>query len=281
MIVDDDLIAKFLSGEADPEEAMALDDWLRIPANKSRFEEMVATWNNANPSKQLRAPDKQSAWRKVGPAKSIVWWPIGVAASVLLVVAYWLLYPEKQVETLQVTAINNIDTVKLSDQSVITLNKNSSIEYPKEFAKDSRKVNLVSGEAFFSVAKDARKPFIVHTGFSDITVVGTEFNVQTTDDIVEVGVREGVVLVRRDADSVYVRKGATMIFRKQGKAAPKDNDPNTWAYATHKLVFTDTPMEDVIKAVEKTYGVTITVSNDNIKKCTLNTTFDQYSVDKI
>src|SRR4051812_3469794 len=86
MIVDDDLIAKFLSGEASPEEAMALHEWLAVPANKTRFDEMSSTWDEANPAKAFKSLNKEGAWRKIKPAKNLVW-PIGIAASVLLVIS--------------------------------------------------------------------------------------------------------------------------------------------------------------------------------------------------
>lgn len=281
MIVDDDLIAKFLSGEATPDEAMALHEWLAVPANKAHFSEMESVWNKANPSRQVKAIVKEEAWRKIRPARSLVW-PIGIAASVLLVISYWLL-EIRNVDAVQLTAstVDSTKNVSLPDNSIITLYHNTSIEYPEQFDKQSREVKLLSGEAFFNVEKDAQKPFVVHAAFADINVVGTEFNVIVKNDGVEVGVNEGMVLLTTATDSVYLGKGAAAFVRSQQPIRKARMDENTWAYATQKLVFKDTPMSEVINAVEKTYSCSISVSNDDVKNCTLTATFDKDSLDKI
>ena len=284
MIVDDKLIAKYLSGEASPEEAIALHDWLETPENKIRFDEMEATWNMAHPSKATRPVRKEEAWRKVKPARSIGWSTIGIAASIAIVLAIGLwMYLGNSSQVILLTATTNDTTEHLAfpDSSQATLYHNTSIEYPKEFGKQSREVKLISGEAFFSVEKDESKPFVVHASFADVKVIGTQFNVIIRDDRVEVGVNEGVVLVYTGTDSIYVRKGSTTIVKPGQTSAATEMDANTWAYATQKLVFKDTPMSDVIRAVEKTYDCTISVSNDNIKNCRLNATFEQDSVGKI
>ncbi len=281
MTVDDDLIAKFLSGEANPEEALALHEWLATPANKSRFDEMVATWNQANPSKAIRTVAKEQAWKKVRPARSIAW-PIGIAASVLLVVGVLVFWNSSSNKSPVIAStVDSTKNVALPDNSVVTLYHNTSIEYPEAFEKSSRHVKLLSGEAFFSVEKDSIKPFVVHAAFADIQVVGTQFNVIIKPEGVEVGVNEGLVLLTTDTDSVYLGKGAAAFVRSGQPVRKARMDENTWAYATQRLVFKDTPMDEVIKAVEKTYSCSISVSNDNVKNCKLTAAFDKDSLDKI
>jgi ferric-dicitrate binding protein FerR (iron transport regulator) len=185
-------------------------------------------------------------------------------------------------EVVQLTVSTNDSTknVTLADSSRVTLYKNSAIEFPNEFSK-TREIKLVSGEAFFNIEKDSLKPFIVHAAFADIQVVGTQFNVIIRPNGVEVGVNEGMVLLKNVNDSVYIGQGAAA-FVKLGETPRKARmDENTWAYATRKLIFKDTPMEEVIKAVEKTYSCSISVSNDNVNNCKLTATFERDSVDKI
>ena len=281
MTVDDDLIVKYLSGEATPEEAMALIDWLEVRENKLRFDELEATWNMANPSKQFRSVKKDVAWRKVKPTRSIGF-TIGIAASVglFMVASVWMYISYNQVEIVRLETNDSTSVVKLQDESVVTVNQNTEFEYPVEFTKDTREVRLL-GEAFFSIKKDDNKPFIVHAKFSNITVIGTEFNVRCYQQFVEVSVNEGVVLVVTPSDSIFLRKGSSAAFQERERTTPREMDPNTWAYASQKLVFKDTPMADVIEALEKTYSRTISVSNEDIKKCKLRATFDKDSVEKI
>lgn len=281
MIVDDDLIAKFLSGEATPDEAMALHEWLAIPANKTHFDEMSAAWNEARPSKSFGKVNKETAWKKVRPSKSLAW-PLGIAASVLLLAGVFFIWSGSN-QVVQLTASTNDSTgnVALADNSAITLYRNSTLEYPEAFVEDSREVKLVSGEAFFKIRKDTTKPFIVHAPFADIKVVGTQFNVIIKDNTLSIGVDEGLVQVMTATDSVYIGKGAAA-FVKSGEPVRKARmDENTWAYATQRLVFKDTPMSEVLESIEKTYAVSISVSNDSVKNCRFTATFDKDNVEKI
>lgn len=284
MTVDDELIAKYLSGEASPDEAMALNDWLEEPGNKIRFQEMEKTWNESYPPIASKAVNKEAAWRKIKPTRPIGWTSIGIAASVTIIVAVgvWTFF-EKSSSVDLITAHTNdsTDHIALADNSQVTLYLNTSIEYPKEFSRNSREVKLLAGEAFFSVTKDPEKPFVVHASFADIKVVGTQFNVIMHNDAVEVGVNEGTVVVYSGTDSVYVRRGASVVVRSGQAIANKEMDANTWAYATRSLSFKDIPVEEVIKSVEKAYSCTITISNDNIKKCKLTATFDNDSLEKV
>ena len=66
--------------------------------------------------------------------------------------------------------------ISLNDGSVIWLNSDSRLEYPEKFAKGERRVR-VTGEAFFDVARDTTRPFVVETARQSVTVLGTEFNV--------------------------------------------------------------------------------------------------------
>src|SRR6185295_8602769 len=69
-----------------------------------------------------------------------------------------------------------VDT--LSDGSVITLNKRSTITYPSKFKGNTRAIAL-KGEAFFNVAPDQKKPFIISVNDEQETVVGTSFNIKS------------------------------------------------------------------------------------------------------
>ena len=283
MVVDDDLIAKYLSGEATPEEAMALSDWLETPANKVRFEELKDTWDKVNPSRKVRGVNKEEAWRKVQPSRSIGF-SIGIAASVMLVllVGAWLFVQRTGDVELSVVTSDSTRDVMFVDNSRATLYRNTSIEFPDQFKGNKREVKLVSGEAFFSVAKDPQKPFIVHASFTDIKVVGTQFNVSLKGDEIEVAVSEGRVLVTSNADSVYLNAGSAARFAINKKATTMGTDPNTWAYASRKLEFNDTPVSEVIQTLEKTYGCKISISSDDVNNyCKFSGRFNNEPVDDV
>lgn len=70
----------------------------------------------------------------------------------------------------------SIRTVELADGTIVTMGPNSKFTYPKQFKKNTRRVE-VDGQCFFEVKKNAEKPFIVHTENMDVTVLGTQFEV--------------------------------------------------------------------------------------------------------
>lgn len=86
----------------------------------------------------------------------------------------------------------------LEDGSSVELNRGTVVHHA--FTPTERRVELVTGEAFFSVTKDAARPFVVHAGGIDVRAVGTAFSVRLDSGAVEVLVTEGRVGVRHEKD---------------------------------------------------------------------------------
>jgi transmembrane sensor len=172
----------------------------------------------------------------------------------------------------------------LPDSSTAVLHKNSVIEYREEFKGKTREVNFKKGEAFFRVAHNVTKPFIIHTALADIQVVGTAFNVEQRDQVLEVSVDEGKVLVITPSGSHYLEKGAHARI-EAGDADPvqvdKAADSNRWGYATRRFSFKDTPMDEVVQRMEKAYPFTIQLSSPALGNCKLTATFDHLSAEEM
>lgn len=295
--VSDELIARYLSGEATPEEAMALQEWLANPVHRNHFEGMKGAWYAALPVKKPRQVDRDVAWSSVRgkmektPVVSrtlnsrILY--IGIAASVTIMFTTGLLLyfmeTANELPEMIVTTTDSSRHLNLSDNSAVILNRNSSISYPESFSDQTREVNLVRGEAFFFVSPDSEKPFIVHTTFADIRVIGTTFNVVADEHRLLVGVNEGKVMLYNERDSVTLVYGFTGEVNSSSKAiAVRDStNVNDWVYATNRLVFKDTPLTQVIAAIEKSYPYSIRTATGNIKNCKLTATFEKVSVEKM
>ncbi|MFZ5999093.1 MAG: FecR family protein [Bacteroidota bacterium] len=292
IVVDDHLMVRYLAGHASPEEALALHDWLLAPANKKQFDELAATWNATRPSQAVDTGDSAHAWEKVSTQLTdaprtpiihpMVW---RIAASVLLVaVVGLLLYQRNNNEELtKIATHDRIENVVLPDSSTVTLYHNTAVEYQPSFKGNTRGVNLTSGEAFFSIAHNATKPFIVHTSLGDIKVVGTEFNVTVEDGRLEVAVHSGKVIVYHKTDSVSLEKGFAGVVKPGDEAIEvRDSfDANSSAYATRMLVFSDRPLNEVVRDIEKAYPCRIVFANDGIRNCRLTATFDHDSPQNI
>ena len=129
--------------------------------------------------------------------------PLAIAASVVLGMLLALVSANRDLlsgragpEILR-TAIGENRSVRLQDGSRVTLGGGTEIHIM--LRKDSRHISLMKGEAFFKVAKDAARPFIVSAGDAAVTAVGTEFNVRRGDDRITVAVLEGRVVVERSS----------------------------------------------------------------------------------
>lgn len=289
IVVDDELMVKYLGGEASPEEAEALTDWLGQKQNSARFAAIERAWYAARPSLTPRAVSADRAWEKLAGAThqlrvvpfDFAW--IGKVAALVVLGAgglwayhQWSATPDQVLATHQ-----NTETLLLADQSVAVLYHETVLSYPEKFTNSTREVSMERGEAFFTIAPDKDHPFIIHTRAGDVRVVGTAFNLAVAGDQLEVGVSEGKVMVISSKDTAYVTAGITARMRDQVIEVADSVDANAWAYATHRLIFSATPLEQVLRVVEKTYHQPVNVSNSQIKRCTLTGTFDNVSAEKL
>lgn len=295
MVVDDELIAKYLAGEANPDEAEALVDWMAVPQNATYFKKIQATWDSTFPSKAFKTTDKGRAWSNVSTEMTkasprnprvissfrISIRHYGVAASLivgLFAVGFYLMSRPKLYPATEIASAASTFTIMLPDSSGVVLNRNSVISYPDNFGEQRREVDF-KGEAFFRVKGDTKKPFVIHTGIADIRVVGTVFNVRQNMDSVQVSVEEGKVLVYTADDSTYLEAGHAATIRAGTRAIDVINkvDKNAWGYATRKFVFQDAPLSQVFENIENAYACSIEIGNKNIKNCKLTASFDHVS----
>lgn len=122
----------------------------------------------------------------------------------------------KQPEIITQTFPQDIRLLRLSDGTRVWVNENTQIEYPEHFAANERIVKL-KGEAFFEVARDTTRPFIISSGDIKTTVLGTSFNVKAYGKIAEVNVRTGKVKVESTQNAVFLERGDAALL------APEDN----------------------------------------------------------
>lgn len=295
--INDELIAKYLTGGASPDEAIALNDWLADPANQLYFKRLQHTWNATLPSKSPRSIELEKAWSEVDVKRKRIPSDLitkdttsyrfpkiafRIAASVILVLAFGLViyFSSNRVSgTIRISSTDSLRHYKFADNSTVVLHQNSTISFPETFDKNLREVQLTEGEAFFEVAPNTEAPFIIHTKMANIKVIGTEFNVVLSSNSLQVSVAQGKVMVYSATDSIYLGPGNNASFGSEASTKIQLSDPNAWAYATHKLIFKDTPLSDVFRYVEKAKLCSIKLHNKDIGNCKLTATFDNVSTD--
>lgn len=180
-------------------------------------------------------------------------------------------------------------TVLLSDNSVATLAKGSSITYPRQFAPNERRVYL-TGEAFFDVTKNPEQPFLVYAHETVTKVLGTSFRVKAFDgDNVE------VVAVKTGRVSVYAKKEYEMhqggnavagvilnpnqqaVFNRKDNKLEKGTVSNPGMLAESAVqkeqVFDDKPVTDAFDALAKVYGINIVYNAETLSNCMISAQF--------
>jgi transmembrane sensor len=171
--------------------------WLQTnPDNAAEFERVTAVWESA-PHASIAGLPRVVHRERGSPAPR----RFALAATLLLVLAGGALEfyrAEQDVE--YVTAIGEQRTVPLDDGSRIALNSNSQIRI--EFTAGKRTVRLLHGEAFFEVAHNKERPFVVIAGDNQVTAVGTAFEVRYEPYRIEVTLVEGKVNVTSTIEPV-------------------------------------------------------------------------------
>lgn len=132
------------------------------------------------------ASPRQPAWRLLTS------WAPFVCAAVVVMAFFW---PTSQ-NTNRLhysTGAGEVRTLQLSDGSRVQLNTRSALSV--DFSEGQRQLTLTRGEAYFDVAKDPQRPFIVHLGDTSVTAVGTAFNIYRQEHNSQVHLTEGVISV--------------------------------------------------------------------------------------
>jgi len=157
--------------------------------------------------------------------------------------------------------------VQLSDGTGVWLNADSKLRYPVVFGSGLRKVFL-SGEAYFEVSKDAKRPFLVETVMQDVEVLGTHFNVSAYED-------EGYTSTSLTEGKVKVTVGGTGHILLPGQQAISLEDSKTLnvlqvdtveaiAWKNGYFYFQDEPLKNILQKISRWYDVDISYSGNGL-----------------
>lgn len=297
-----DLITRYLVGEATPGEERELMAWVnRNDDNRRHFntlkkalgladQHFAATFSEGLPI------DLDSEWdqfrENVGATAkaprlptSLIW--LRIAATLLLVaVTGAVLYYITGRERVMYQTASSMETVTLPDGSTVTLNRFTSLSYNPDFANENRTVHL-NGEAYFDVVPDAANPFIVTTEKASVKVLGTSFNVNAYDSLeeVEVIVETGVVSLQsnQSRQKVELAAGERGIYSsaKERVSRTVNNDLNFLSWNTQRIVFVESDLRTVLRTLERTYGAEIIINTEVPPSCIVTVTFDHQTLSSV
>lgn len=286
------LISKSLTDQLTEEESLQLKKWIsENKKHQTEYNDVLRLWEK---SSDLKFPGKISTDRalkivheKTGVIRTIKYRlslmqqvAAVLVVSVLLssVFSYFAVKHQTENSIYQevFAAYGTRTNIELPDGSTVYLNSGSTLRFPNQLKNGKvRRVEL-SGEGFFKVAKDKKKPFIVQSGKLEVEALGTEFDVNAynPETGIEVALVEGKVLVNAiDAKS---KKTSLMLDPNQlARFFPQTNRiekeqiiiPEKYTgWISGKMVFNDDPIQKVIQRLENWYNVKIRLEDDQLKK---------------
>lgn len=285
----EDLLVKYLLQEASPEERQRVDEWLAAdPANQHHYDQLRLIWE-----KSLRLtprgglPDiegeEHAAWQTLKeklhsptrqtPIRTIRW--IAVAAAAAVAILFW--WRSTPIAHQEIASNEAIRTDTLADGSIVTLNKHSNLS-----STGGRDVAL-KGEAFFQIAPDKNHPFHVQTNGITITVLGTSFNVNTVGKKTVILVQSGLIEVKTRQSSIHVKAGESITLGENDSTLQTHNAaPALYNYYQPRVfVCHDTPLGDLVDALNEAYGDSILIGNPQLDHLPITTTFQNESLSQI
>lgn len=303
-------LARYFGSECSEAEEEVILTWAAAdPSNREQLESTRRAWVAASPEE---ACDVETAWSRVERridasdhpervrrhAYSLASRPMrwAVAASLLVVTTVGiyriptgigLTKAEGVATQALITDKAERARLRLSDGSQVLLAPDSRIEVPANFGAESRELRL-TGEAFFDVVPDPDRPFRVRAGVAVARVLGTEFNVRAypDDSRIRVVVAEGEVSLRSETD------GSPSAVLHAGELG--ELDPGDGAVATRKadldahlgwrqgrLTFDNAPLAEVVREIERWYGVPVRLGNAELANRRLTASFRDLPVAEV
>ena len=297
-------VIRFLSGELSADEQDHLLKSLEKSAEKQKFfEEYREIWNKTDTISTVPDTDIDLQWQKFeekafsdrGPRNIIPLWgrplfKIAAMVAILIssMVAWSILTTNKTDSTDMVLLQTSMEVQQfaLPDGSKIWLNKESKVQYAKDF--HPRQIFL-QGEALFEVQHlPSDESFSVLTDETKVTVLGTKFLVKSGIDAepVKVFVQEGKVAfenLQGDKGVAILTAGEQAEYDHDSKVVSKlkESESNLLSWKTGSFSFDDTPLSDILPVLEQHYGVDFNIKNPGLLNCTFKSEFSNMNLSEM
>lgn len=277
MEVDREILYRFFNGTADSEEKKMLrkyleaskENWTAYLHERKLFDAIQVNRGRAK-VKQQKRPEVLRRIIRVGSM---------IAAVFIIALGIAFLWKQNTSIEESKTSINTLygqmANVTLPDGTKVWLNSNTHIEFPSAFAKDKREIKI-DGEAYFEVAHDAKKAFIVHTpGKETVEVLGTKFYVEAyadSDDF-EAALVEGSVHVKGEHNSLILSPKERAVLRNGEIVMEKIKDMDVYRWREGLICFKNEHLTDIVEELEKYFGVKMAIAGQSVRNPQLTVKF--------
>ena len=288
MKIDDDVTDKVLNNKASAEDARQVSEWFATEEGHdylskrmdgemlSLTEGEVENWvPHAIPEEKM----KQRFLQQIKPRRRVNsyrrWWAAAVLIPfIFLCGSVWFLadkvglFSETEYAELVVPCGEQMRVV-LQDGTIVQLNSDTRLKYPKKFGIFTRTVELW-GEGYFEVAKEKDRPFVVDLGDINVKVTGTKFNVKayTAESNLWVTLDEGGVLLKDTKGKEYpLHPGESAEYNRRSgvcQISRPENMEQITSWRSKGLNFYLTPLKEIVKVLERQYDVHFIVPDSSL-----------------
>lgn len=238
-------------------------------------------------SSTIKIPDFDLVWAKMNQSEPKrtktskttirLWYSAAAVLIIGLLISNLLVFTKREQtsgEFFSATAPKgSVSQFMLPDSTVIFLNSGSQLKYLADNTNQKIREVYLSGEAWFKVKKSETVPFLVHTPYYNVRVMGTEFNVKAYEndrDIVTT-LEEGSIKVQSSealklSDEITLVSGEQLIYNRDAKTVQVQQvkAPLYSSWKENKLIFINTSLKDLVTLLERKYGVEIELQDNQI-----------------
>lgn len=261
--------------------------YINDASNREEFDELLDLVGKGESDKTLHRLLKQE-WNgeasRLNRNISYRWY--GAAAVILLILTTTIfLWKREGGDATQVLSqqegndlLTDVTRLKLSDGSTVTLREGSWLNIDRSFDGSTREVSL-EGEAYFDVAANPGKPFVIHTGKVKTTVLGTAFSIKANpaEPLITITVTRGIVKVEDEQTLL-----ATLVADKQlvyntqsNRVSEKNVDAGTITdWRSHNLIFRNSSFESIVQEISLIYDVTILFEDEALSQRQITASLD-------
>lgn len=279
------LISRLFLSNAHAEEKQALHDWHKdTKTNLDELKNWIDVHHLSDQLKDYKEVDKKAAWSVVetqttGRSSNIRvlahWQKIAAVACILLVSILVFRYNTTMEPRKEYTGMAD-SNIRLNDGSEVILDKKGKLTYLAQ-----RSV-LLDGRAYFDIAPDQTAPFTVDIFHGKVTVLGTEFNINTRKDQSQIYVTEGKVKCSFNNHDYLLTAGDMLTINGDKVLSSKQPSvkPDTWKNKV--LRFENHSLHYVLESIADYYELKLVLPDKkNVDACKINTTFENEPVDRV
>ena len=285
-----ELIIKYFKQRCSAAEHDELMQWAAQPEERALLEELQQLWEQITTRSAHYTPDKAYYWEELtrrlklyesheaqpaqirGRGLRKVLYRVSVAACLLLAVglAFFLgseLRSSDPIEQVY-TCMSGKSCVSLPDGTKVWLHQQTTLRLAPHFLKQERSVEL-TGEAYFEVARNEQKPFVVQTDGLEVAVHGTKFNVDAPSESPEcrVSLLEGSISLLTPLQHLFLQPGQSAVYNRNSQQISLDTEADLH-YATvwtrQRLSLRDATLGQVCRYLSKWYGVPIHLADPQL-----------------